>query len=53
MLLKMSVGLITIQGIIVELMDAFGANPYEGNDEYSAEDRLQRNYCEFDGHSVF
>ncbi len=46
MLLKMSVGLITIEGIIVELMNAFGANPYEANDEYSAEDRLQRNYCE-------
>eukprot|EP01034_Spumella_vulgaris_P022052 gene22052-28147_t len=45
MLLKMSVGLITIEGIIVELMNAFDANPYAANDEYSAEDRLQRNYC--------
>jgi hypothetical protein len=45
LLLKMSVGLITIEGIIVELMNAFGANPYKENNEYSAEDRLQRNYC--------
>ncbi len=46
LLLKISVGLITIQGIVVELMNQFGANPYEGNDQFSAEDRLQRNYCE-------
>jgi len=44
-LLKISVGLITIQGIIVECLVEFGGNPYQSNSNYSAADRLQRNFC--------
>lgn len=44
-LLKISVGLITLQGIIVECLIAFGGNPYNSNSQYSADDRLQRNFC--------
>jgi len=44
-LLKISVGLITLQGIVVECLVEFGGNPYDSNSEYSAADRLQRNFC--------
>jgi len=44
-LLKVSVALITIQGIVLGFLIELGGNPYKDNDKYSAEDRLQRYYC--------
>lgn len=45
LLLKKSVGFITLQSIVVNFLVQFGGNPYKENSQYSAEDRLQRYNC--------
>lgn len=46
LLLKVSVGVIVLQGLIESFVFSSGASPYQGDDEYDAEDKTLRAYCE-------
>lgn len=43
-LLKFSVGLIVLQGLIVQFMTVTGSEPYDDDSDYSAEDKTIRGY---------
>jgi hypothetical protein len=47
-LLKFSVGLIVLQGIVETIMVSFKAEPYSDDSNWSAEDKTIRGYCKFD-----
>lgn len=44
-LLKVSVGLIVLEGIICDLLTSFGGSPFSDDDRYSSEDKTVRGYC--------
>lgn len=44
-LLKFSVGLIVIQGLIVQFMALTNSEPYNDDNDLSAEDKTIRGYC--------
>ena len=46
LLLKVSVGAIVVQGLIESFVFSSGASPYGDDDEFSAEDKTLRAYCE-------
>jgi hypothetical protein len=45
MLLKFSVGLIVLQGIVEALLVTFKVEPYSDDDTWSAEQKTIRGYC--------
>lgn len=45
MLLKFSVGLIVLQGIIEQALVLAHAEPYQDDSQWSKEDKTQRGYC--------
>ena len=44
-LLKVSVGLIVVEGIICDLLTSFGGSPFSDDDHYSSEEKTVRGYC--------
>jgi hypothetical protein len=46
-LLKMSVGLIVIQGLVETFLYSSGTSPFEDDGRYNAEDKTLRAYCTF------
>ncbi len=46
-LLKFSIGLIVLQGLVCEFLISFGDNPYHDDDKYSKQDKTIRGYCMF------
>eukprot|EP01040_Poterioochromonas_malhamensis_P003558 gene3558-3802_t len=44
-LLKFSVGLIVLQGLVCEFMIQANAEPYNDDNNWSSEEKLQRGYC--------
>ncbi len=46
-LLKFSVGLIVLQGIVEQLMVTTSTEPYTDDSTWSREDKTIRGYCEF------
>ena len=46
LLLKVVVGAIVVQGLIESALYSSGASPYESDDDYSAEQKALRAYCE-------
>jgi hypothetical protein len=44
-LLKFSVGLIVLQGLVVQFMVAADAQPYNDDNNWTAEEKTQRGYC--------
>ena len=44
-LLKVSVGLIVLQGLIVQFMSVADSEPYNDDSDWSAEEKTVRGYC--------
>lgn len=47
MLLKFSVGLIVLQGLVAQFIIAANAEPYTDDSNWDKEDKTQRGYCKF------
>ena len=45
MMVKMTVGLITAQGLVESFLVATNSAPYNDDDQFSADEKAQRGYC--------
>ncbi len=47
LLLKTSVGLIVIQGLVAQFLYDYGASPFNDDSTYNAQEKTMRSYCTF------